>query len=193
MQFAEIVKEARLQARLSQRGLAEQLTTAQKPEGVWATYVGQIEKGDKVPSDEVCIKLAEVLELDPDVVLLAAYQAKASSQEGRDLFAKMARSLTDPVVNQLLASEEPLAPSVLEALADADYAIPARRSAVVGGGRPGAQDTEGTRCAGFARSGGGDGRQALDGDNGYDRDDGARSARLMRRARRSFLAGPGAR
>ena len=170
MQFAEIVKEARLQARLSQRGLAEQLTTAQKPEGVWATYVGQIEKGDKVPSDEVCIKLAEVLELDPDVVLLAAYQAKASSQEGRDLFAKMARSLTDPVVNQLLASEEPLAPSVLEALADAD-----------------------TRCAGFARSGGGDGRQAVDGDNGYDRDDGARSARLMRRARRSFLAGPGAR
>ena len=134
MQFAEIVKEARLQARLSQRGLAEQLTTAQKPEGVWATYVGQIEKGDKVPSDEVCIKLAEVLELDPDVVLLAAYQAKASSQEGRDLFAKMARcSLTDPVVNQLLASAEPLAPSVLA------------------------------------------------------------SARLMRRATRSFLAGPGAR
>ena len=120
MQFAEIVNEARLQARLSQRGLAEQLTTAQKPDGVWATYVGQIEKGDKVPSDEVCITLAEVLELDPDVVLLAAYQAKASSQEGRDLFAKMARSLTDPVVNQLLASEEPLAPSVLEALADAD-------------------------------------------------------------------------
>ena len=55
----------------------------------------------------MCIKLAEVLELDPDVVLLAAYQATASSQEGRDLFAKMARSLTDPVVNQLLASEEP--------------------------------------------------------------------------------------
>ena len=120
MQFAEMVKEARQQARLSQRGLAEQLTTAQKPEGVWATYVGQIEKGDKVPSDEVCIKLAEVLKLDPDVVLLAAYQAKASSQEGRDLFAKMTRSLTDPVVSELLASEEPLAPSVLEALTDAD-------------------------------------------------------------------------
>ena len=120
MQFAEMVREARQQARLSQRGLAEQLTTAQKPEGVWATYVGQIEKGDKVPSDEVCIKLAEVLKLDPDVVLLAAYQAKANSQEGRDLFAKMARSLTDPVVSELLASDEPLAPSVLEALADAD-------------------------------------------------------------------------
>ena len=49
MQFAEIVNEARLQAHLCQRGLAEQLTTAQKPEGVCATYVGQIEKGDKSP------------------------------------------------------------------------------------------------------------------------------------------------
>ena len=120
MQFAEMVKEARLRARLSQRGLAKQLVTAQKPDGVWATYVGQIEKGDKVPSDEVCMKLAEVLELDPSVVLLAAYQAKAGSEEGRALFAKMARSLTDPVVNKLLASEEPLDPAVLEAVADSD-------------------------------------------------------------------------
>ncbi len=120
MQFAEMVKEARLQARLSQRGLAEQLVTAQKPDGVWATYIGQIEKGDKVPSDEVCIKLAEVLELDSSVVLLAAYQAKAGSEQGRELFAKMARSLTDPVVSKLLASEEPLDPAILEALVDSD-------------------------------------------------------------------------
>ena len=75
MQFAEMIKGARLQTRLSQRGLAEQLITAQKPEGVWATYIGQIEKGEKVPSDEVCIKLAEVLELDSSEVLLAAYEA----------------------------------------------------------------------------------------------------------------------
>ncbi len=53
-------------------------------------------------------------------MLLAAYQAKERSQEGCDLFAKMARPSTDPVFNQLSASEEPLAPSVLEALADAD-------------------------------------------------------------------------
>ena len=92
MQFAEMIKGARLQTRLSQRGLAEQLITAQKPEGVWATYIGQIEKGEKVPSDEVCIKLAEVLELDSSEVLLAAYEAKAGSEEGRALFAKMARS-----------------------------------------------------------------------------------------------------
>ena len=38
MQFAEMIKGTRLQARLSQRGLAEQLITAQKPEGVSATY-----------------------------------------------------------------------------------------------------------------------------------------------------------
>ena len=81
MQFAEIVKEARLQARLSQRGLAEQLTTAQKPDGVWATYVGQIEKGDKVPSDEVCIKLAEVLQLD---LLGQGEFARGSRSVGQD-------------------------------------------------------------------------------------------------------------
>lgn len=118
MQFAEIVKEARLQARLSQRGLAEQLTTAQKPDGVWATYIGQIEKGEKVPSDEVCIKLAEVLELDASEVLLAAYEAKAGSEEGRELFGKMTRSLADPVIRQLLASKESLDPALLDALAD---------------------------------------------------------------------------
>ena len=115
-----MIKGARLQTRLSQRGLAEQLITAQKPEGVWATYIGQIEKGEKVPSDEVCIKLAEVLELDSSEVLLAAYEAKAGSEEGRALFAKMARSLADPVVRQLLASKEPLKPALLDALADAE-------------------------------------------------------------------------
>jgi transcriptional regulator with XRE-family HTH domain len=120
MQFAEMIKGTRLQARLSQRGLAEQLITAQKPEGVWATYIGQIEKGEKVPSDEVCIKLAEVLELDSSEVLVAAYEAKAGSEEGRALFAKMARSLADPVVRQLLASKEPLEPALLDALADVE-------------------------------------------------------------------------
>jgi transcriptional regulator with XRE-family HTH domain len=61
MRFADMIKDARLDERISQRALAEQLKTAQKPDGVWATYVGQIEKGEKVPSDEVCVKLAEVL------------------------------------------------------------------------------------------------------------------------------------
>ena len=55
MPFSDMIKDARLNARISQRALAEQLKTTQKPEGVWATYVGQIEKGEKVPSDEVCV------------------------------------------------------------------------------------------------------------------------------------------
>ena len=118
MQFAEMVKEARLQAQLSQQGLAEQLVTARRPKGVWATYIGQIEKGEKVPSDEVCIKLAEVLELDSSTVLIAAYEAKASSEEGRALYGKMKRSLSDPVVNKLLSSKEPLDPTLLGLLAN---------------------------------------------------------------------------
>ena len=118
MQFAEMIKEARLQAQLSQQRLADQLVTARKPEGVWATYIGQIEKGEKVPSDEVCIKLAEVLELDSNTVLIAAYEAKASSEEGRALYGKMMRSLSDPVVNKLLSSEEPLDPALLGVLSN---------------------------------------------------------------------------
>ena len=118
MQFAEMIKEARLQAQLSQQGLAEQLVTTRRPKGVWATYIGQIEKGEKVPSDEVCIKLAEVLELDSNTVLIAAYEAKASSEEGRALYGKMMRSLSDPVVNKLLSSEQPLDPALLGVLSN---------------------------------------------------------------------------
>ena len=122
MQFAEMIKEARLQAQLSQQRLAEQLVTTRRPKGVWATYIGQIEKGEKVPSDEVCIKLAEVLELDSNTVLIAAYEAKASSEEGRALYGKMMRSLSDPVVNKLLSSEEPLDPALLGVLSNPEIA-----------------------------------------------------------------------
>ena len=108
MQFANMIKEARSQADLSQRGLAKLLITSQKPDGVWPTYVGQIEKGEKIPSDDVCIKLAEVLELDSDMVLLAAYQAKAGSKEGRALFDKMVRIIADPVARRLLDGNEAL-------------------------------------------------------------------------------------
>jgi transcriptional regulator with XRE-family HTH domain len=120
MLFAEMIKEARKQADLSQRGLAKLLVSTKKPDGVWATYVGQIEKGEKIPSDDVCIKLAEVLELDSDMVLLTAYQAKAGSKEGRVLFVKMARTIADPVVRRLLDSDEALDPGLLEVLADAE-------------------------------------------------------------------------
>ena len=113
MQFAEMIKEARLQAQLSQQRLAGQLVTARNPKGVWSTYIGQIEKGEKFPSDEVCLKLAEVLELDSNRVLIAAYEAKATSEEGRALYGQMMRLQSDPVVNKLLSSEEPLDPALL--------------------------------------------------------------------------------
>jgi transcriptional regulator with XRE-family HTH domain len=85
---------------------------------VWNTYVGQIEKGEKVPSDEVVLKLAEVLELNSDEVLVAACVARAESDEARALFKKMEGVLTDPVVERLLAADEPLDPGILDALAD---------------------------------------------------------------------------
>jgi transcriptional regulator with XRE-family HTH domain len=105
---------------MSQRALAEQLKTTQKPEGVWATYVGQIEKGEKVPSDEVCVKLAEVLKLDTTRFLLAAYEARASDspEPARDLFAQMERALTDPVVSRLLSADSPFDAAVLDALSN---------------------------------------------------------------------------
>ena len=87
---------------------------------MWNTYVGQIEKGEKVPSDEVCARLAEVLHLDPTLVLLAAYEAKADSDEAKALFGTMKRVLTDPVLQQLLTKREPLDPRLLEALDAAD-------------------------------------------------------------------------
>ena len=61
----------------------------------------------------MCLKLAEVLELDSNRVLIAAYEAKASSEEGRVLYGKMMRSLSDPVVNRLLSNAEPLDPALL--------------------------------------------------------------------------------
>lgn len=120
MTFAEMIKEARQKASLSQGRLAQQLRTARRPEGVWPTYIGQIEKGEKVPSEEVCVKLAEVLELDLTEMLLAAYEARADSDEARGLFLEMRRALTDPVIRRLLSAKEPLDPGILEALADAD-------------------------------------------------------------------------
>ena len=122
MRFADMIKDARLDERISQRALAEQLKTAQKPDGVWATYVGQIEKREKVPSDEVCVKLAEVLKLDTTRILLAAYEARAvdSPPPARALFSLMERALTDPVVSQLLSTEAPFDPTVLQALSNSD-------------------------------------------------------------------------
>ena len=124
MLFSDMIKDARLAARISQRALAEQLKTTQKPDGVWATYVGQIEKGEKVPSDEVCVKLAQVLRLDTTRVLLAAYEARAadSPAPARALFSLMERALTDALINQLLQADAPFDSKVLAALSRSEIA-----------------------------------------------------------------------
>ena len=111
MVFAEIVKKARKRLRLSQARLGGEI-------GVWNTYVGQIEKGEKVPSDEVVIKLAKVLDLNLNELLLSAYKAKADSAEAQSLFKRMETALNDPVLQQIVSSSNPVDPAVLAALGD---------------------------------------------------------------------------
>jgi len=113
MKFADMVREARNRGRVSQRQLGQQL-------GVWNTYVGQIEKGEKVPSDDMCARLAKELQLDTEELLLAAYQARAKTGEAKRLFEKMKQALKDPLIQRLLAARETLDPNLLEVLADAD-------------------------------------------------------------------------
>ncbi len=116
--FSSMIKEGRARGHFSQRQLGEQIQTAKSPNGVWNTYVGQIEKGEKVPSDEIVLKLAEVLELNTSEVLLAAYRARADSDQARELFDKMERVLLDPVFKGLIAANRPLDQGLLKALGD---------------------------------------------------------------------------
>jgi transcriptional regulator with XRE-family HTH domain len=81
---------------LSQGAVARQLTTPSKPNGVWPTYVGQIEKGEKVPSDGLCLRLADVLGLDGQQVLLAAYADRAGATAAGALFSQARQRLGDP-------------------------------------------------------------------------------------------------
>jgi len=55
MRFGEIIKRART-GNFSQLALGKHI-------GVWGTYIGQIEKGERIPSDERCQLLAKALEL----------------------------------------------------------------------------------------------------------------------------------
>ena len=122
--FALLVKTARTKSGMSQSKLGAELRTTQRPEGVWNTYVGQIEKGQRIPSDEVCVKLAEALNLAPLSVLFSAYEARAESSSAtkttKDLFKMMKRALMDPVIQCLLTAKEPLDEDVLKALEDED-------------------------------------------------------------------------
>ena len=88
MTFGDMIKQAR-KGVLSQKQLGAEV-------GVWDTYIGQIEKGGKIPSDEICLKLADVLGLDKRKLLLTAYRERATGP-AVDLFDQVARIIDSPV------------------------------------------------------------------------------------------------
>ena len=94
MRFGEIIKKAR-EGRFSQQSLGEHI-------GVWGTYIGQIEKGERVPSDERCLLLAQALDLDTRKLLISAYRERTQSKEVQKLFTQMEKLMTDPVIGQVL-------------------------------------------------------------------------------------------
>ncbi|MBT4140610.1 MAG: helix-turn-helix transcriptional regulator [Candidatus Latescibacteria bacterium] len=94
MRFGETIKKAR-GSRFSQASLGEAI-------GVWGTYIGQIEKGERVPSDERSLLLAEALDLDPRKLLISAYKERTQTKEAQQLFTQMEKLMTDPVISQVL-------------------------------------------------------------------------------------------
>ena len=83
---------------------------------MWATYIGQIEKGVRVPSDDLCLQLAKALGLDPAGLLIAAYRERAQTDETRRLFVQMEKLLSDPVISRVVSERGLLDASLLEAL-----------------------------------------------------------------------------
>ncbi len=108
MGFGDTIKQAR-QGRFSQQTLGEQI-------GVWGTYIGQIEKGERVPSDARCLQLAKALGLDARKLLIAAYRERAQEREARSLFQQMEKLLADPVISRVVSERGLLDAALLEAL-----------------------------------------------------------------------------
>jgi transcriptional regulator with XRE-family HTH domain len=83
--FGSLIRTQRQAAGISQKALGQRIITKKKPDGVWATYIGQLEKGDKVPSAEICIAIARALEVDPYFMLALAFRERAETLEERVL------------------------------------------------------------------------------------------------------------
>lgn len=72
--FGEVIKKAREKSKMTQKQLAEKC-------GIGAIYISRIENElNKIPSDETCLKLAEVLNIEPKFLFQLAHYLRTPSQ-----------------------------------------------------------------------------------------------------------------
>ena len=113
MRFGEIIKQAR-NGRFSQQALGKSIK-------VQPAYIHLIEKGERIPSDDVCAYLAKALDLDPQRLLFLAYKERAQKTlEGRRLFSQMEKLMTDPVISQVIVNPKMLDAGIVKALQSPD-------------------------------------------------------------------------
>ena len=110
--LGKMIKQNRERLKMSQKELAHQTD-------VWDTYISQIEKGEKIPSDELCFKLGGILEIDYRSLLLSAY-IERSRGETRILFEQMKHLLSDPLFEHLLKIDW-ITPEILEIFSTPDF------------------------------------------------------------------------
>ncbi len=108
--LGELIKEARAAKGYSQAKLSKMLVDAGAPRNVYSTYIGQIEKGEKVPSANVCRGLAIALDLDAELVFAHAYASRAKTPEEKQL----ARRLFSLLAQGTPPSEESRSPVATE-------------------------------------------------------------------------------
>ena len=80
--IGDIVYNARRASGLSQKKLGDLV-------GVWATYIGQIEKRTRIPSDETIAKIAKVFGFSPEKLLILGYYERADTEQTRSLFREI--------------------------------------------------------------------------------------------------------
>ncbi len=115
--LGQTIRQNRERLKMSQKELAHQTD-------VWDTYISQIEKGEKVPSDDLCLKLGDILEVDYRFLLLSAYTERSRS-ETKTLFEQMKRLLSDPLFEYLLKIDW-ITPEILETISSPDFSAAIR-------------------------------------------------------------------
>lgn len=87
--FGKMLKDLRRSKRMTQRKLAEEV-------GINFTYISKIENGAEPPSEEVILRIAEVLDADSEKMMLAAKkvpQEMRKTIEEEELAAAFLRSI----------------------------------------------------------------------------------------------------